>query len=150
MKKTETKIDKCEIGDLLEINKEFEDLMNDLQLVPNVAAVFCNKKLLNHVKELTKLQNGAILSYDTTYDTGDFYLSILICRHRGFIGEPEIPIGYLVHRKRDTESHELFFRRIKALFPCIYSANIIIVTDREMGIKNAISSTLPNAVNLFC
>ena len=101
--------DQCEITSMIEVSMEVQYLVKDLKLLPYLTVVLANKTLLLHVKNLYLIYSELELSYDTTYDIGDFYLSPLIFRHRIFIGEPGIPIGYLVHKSRDAESYKVFF-----------------------------------------
>ena len=81
-----------------------------------------------------------LLSYDTTFQLGDFYLSPLIIRHSLFNERPCIPAIFLFHERKLTEVHQEMFKECIKLIPSLKTANIPIVTDKEKAINNAIVS----------
>ena len=91
-----------------------------------------------------------ILSYDTTFQLGDFYVSSLLFRHSLFSEHPCIPATFLLHERKLTETHiELFKETIKQI-PSLKKASIPIVTDRERSILNAIKKEIPMSKMLYC
>ena len=80
------------------------------------------------------------LSYDTTFEMGDFYVSVLTYRQTEFEEMPVIPLIFMLHMDRLQTIHEFFFSRVAELIPQIAeSKNVIIVTDAEKAITNAVS-----------
>ena len=60
--------------------------------------------------------SSQLLSYDTTFELGDFYVSPLIFRHTLFSEAPCIPAMFLVHERKLTETHqEMFKERAKRI-----------------------------------
>ena len=51
------------------------------------------------LKELLNEADRVILSYDTTFQLGDFYVSLLIFRHIIFKERPCIPAMFLLHER---------------------------------------------------
>lgn len=64
----------------------------------------------NNIMVLT--HEGQLLSYDTTFQLGDFYVSPLIFRHLLFNEKPCIPVMFLIHERKLTETHEELFYRV--------------------------------------
>ena len=56
--------------------------------------------------------NKQLLSYDTTFQLGDFYVSPLMFWHVLFKENPCIPALFLVHERKLTETHEAMFKRM--------------------------------------
>jgi hypothetical protein len=130
------------------MNEELNFFVADLKIVPRCSIVTANKETISQFKRQFSPKEINILSYDTTYNMGNFSVSPLLARNSHFDGEPAFIIGSLIHALRDTESHELFFRRLVSLLPKINSPATVIVTDREKGIRNAIKNVIPDCHNL--
>lgn len=91
------------------------------------------------------------LSYDTTFDTGDFYLSTLTFRQTEFTNQPTIPLFFLIHEERNQDVHEYFFGRVSKILPELASSKkVIIVTDEETGIVNAVKNNMPEVPRFRC
>lgn len=91
------------------------------------------------------------LSYDTTFEMGDFYVSVLTYRHTEFEEMPVVPLMFMLHMDRLQRIHEFFFSRVAELIPQISeSSKVIIVTDAEKGITNAVFRTWPNIPMFRC
>ena len=50
-----------------------------------------------------------LISYDTTFKLGDFYVSVLAFRHTLFTECPVIPAAFLIHERKFRECHKKFF-----------------------------------------
>jgi len=59
------------------------------------------------------------LSYDTTFEMGDFYVSVLTYRQTEFEEMPVIPLMFMLHMDRLQSTHEFFFSRVAELIPQI-------------------------------
>jgi hypothetical protein len=91
------------------------------------------------------------LSYDTTFDMGDYYVSVLTYRQTEFEEMPVVPLIFMLHMDRLQCIHEFFFSRVAELIPQIAeSKKVIIVTDAEKAITNAILQTWPNIPMFRC
>lgn len=113
---------------------------------PELVEIF--KETLSKDPQLLPTQQ---LSYDTTFNLGDFYLSILLFRATEFDPSPVIPLAYLIHERKLSSTHDDFFRHMKVICPEINSANnTVILTDNETSIRNAIKSNFPNVKSFLC
>ena len=92
-----------------------------------------------------------VVSYDTTFNIGDFYLSVLLFRHTDFESAPVLPLAYMIHERKLQHTHEVLFQQIQSVCPQLGTAtNIVIVTDNEPAIRNAIRTHFPDASLFLC
>lgn len=77
-----------------------------------------------------------LLSYDTTFQLGDFYVSPLLYRQVTFANSPVIPALFLIHERKFQGVHELFMRHVAKLVPSLVRGKkmVPLVTDEEVGI----------------
>ena len=87
--------------------------------------------VLNVVSDLPQL-----LSYDTTFMLGDFYLSPLLYQHVTFKKSPVIPALFLIHERKFQDVHEYLMCHVAKLVPSLVKGKKLIplVTDDEVGI----------------
>ena len=80
-----------------------------------------------------------LLSYDTTFQLGDFYLSAFLFRHTTFSSSPVIPCFFLLHERKFQSCHEEL-REIAKRVPNLVNGkkDIPLVTDEEVGIYQVI------------
>ena len=52
------------------------------------------------------------LCYDTKFDLGDYYVSMLVFPELEFDQAPIIPLAYLIHEKRTNEDHDYFWQKL--------------------------------------
>ena len=95
--------------------------------------VLCNE--LNQVL-MTESELPQLLSYDTTFQLGDFYLSPLLFRHIIFSSSPVVPVLFLIHERKFQTCHEEFMQEVSKLVPSLTHGKkmIPLVTDDEPGI----------------
>ena len=91
------------------------------------------------------------LSYDTTFCLGDFYVSVLLFSETEFMNEPVIPLAFMIHERKTTKTHDIFWQHIKSVCPELNtSKQVIIVTDQEKSIIDAIQRSFPNLQHFLC
>lgn len=91
------------------------------------------------------------LSYDTTYELGNCYLSVLCYRQTEFVEAPVVPLMYMLHTQRNAAVHNYFFMvLIDAIVELTCATNVVIVTDEEIAIVNAIRRFLPAIPRFRC
>ncbi|XP_065681700.1 uncharacterized protein LOC136095284 [Hydra vulgaris] len=81
------------------------------------------------------------LSYDTTFNLGDFYLSILVAQMSYFVEKPCMPIAFVLHDRKFDVVHKHFFKTLKTKLPTLNQ--VVIVTDGESGLGNSIQKAFP-------
>ena len=111
---------------------------------PDLTCMCGEKAVLDELDCVLLLDSPSqqLLSYDTTFQLGDFYTL--------FSTSPVIPAAFLIHECKLQAVHEDFFSTCTKLSKSLRSANFPIVTDEERGIVNAVSASLPRASNIRC
>ena len=86
--------------------------------------------ILNEANKVLQLKDaGQLLSYDTTFQIGDFYVSTLLFRHLIFEECPCIPALFVIHERKFSEIHQELFKQAGILIPSMKSLHSCIVTD---------------------
>ena len=137
---------------LAEIAADMPDFVHSLHIHPDLVCVVGQKALLNEFDRVLLLRSPSpqLLSYDTTFQLGDFYLSSLCFRHTLFQNSPVIPAMFLLHERKFQDHHSEFFAICKKLVPSLENTKHPFVTDEERSIVNSISNVLPNVPQLRC
>lgn len=109
-----------------------------------------HSKLIKDFEKVISLENKEqLLSYDTTFQLGNFYVSVLLYRHVIFHKNPIIPVLFLIHERKLSGHHEILFRTLRGFVNFPRTRKIPIITDGEAGIIKAISTT-ESLVDLRC
>lgn len=96
-------------------------------------------------------QLGQLITYDTTFECGDIYISPLIMRNTFLADDPIFPVLFLLHDRKKQWQHEEFFRTaVNELKLFEHATHIPIATDREKAITNAIKNVYSQANHVFC
>ena len=132
-----------DLFNLVELTYDIQDYTHRMFLVPELGVVLGHRAMLQEFRAVlcTKGQQPQLVSYDTTYNLGDFYVSPLLFRHTLFEGAPVMPVAFLIHEKRTQFAHEVFMDFIAKEIPEIAEAPF--VTDGEENIIMAITKRLP-------
>ena len=91
-----------------------------------------------------------LLSYDTTFQSGDFYISILSFPHSLFTKSPVMPAAFLLYECKLQAYHAEFFDVCTKLCSSQKNTTFPIVKDEEKAFVNAIAAILPKATHLRC
>ena len=123
--------------------------IHDIVLYPDLIVLGFDKEIVKVLLGLlnrTDLPASIGMYYDTTFNLGDFYLSIVSFSEQEFDPAPTIPVFYMLHERKTQETHDFFWRKIaEKIIPQLTKAkNVYIVTDEETAIVNAIQTFLPN------
>lgn len=94
-----------------------------------------------------------LLSYDTTFNLGDFYLSVLVLKLSAFKESPSIPVAFMIHDRKFTAVHTEFCEQLGLKLKSkskSKSTDVTLVTDGEAAIVAAIKSCLPHWQLVSC
>ena len=81
---------------------------------PDLEVIFGLRGILDHMECILQVDSrDQLLSYDTTFQLGDFYISTLVFRHTAFVEKPCIPAMFLLHERKLTTTHAHFFQELK-------------------------------------
>ena len=96
---------------LHELATDIPDFVHMIQTHPDLVCIVGQKKILQELDQVLLLdsQSSQLLSYDTTFQLGDFYVSTLCFRHTLFKEAPVIPAAFLIHERKFQTNHEELF-----------------------------------------
>ena len=90
------------------------------------------------------------MSYDTTFQLGDFYVSVLTFRHTLFKESPVIPAVFMLREQQFQQCHEQLLQETLMHVPALNRTKHPLVLDEEKGIVNAVTGKLPGVTRLRC
>ena len=87
---------------LHEITYDLGGYVSKIVTYPDLVVVCALPALLNETNRVLQLKSSSsqLLSYDTTFQLGNFYVSVLLFGHPQFAGAPVIPACFLVHEHK--------------------------------------------------
>ena len=118
-------------------------------------AFLADERQLKEVERFcTNPSEPAILSVDTTYNCGAFYVTPTTYRHKQVIskrtGKHPVMIGpTLIHKHRDEEAFAYLASSMIRVSPRLVSL-LAIGSDRDKAIKKGLGSQFPNVVFVAC
>ena len=118
---------------------------NALYMLPTLP-----QEILDEADRVLTMGTSQLLSYDTTFQLGDFYVSPLIFRHTIFEEKPCIPAMFLVHERKFADTHHEMFKECVKHIPALKKAKCPLVTDKEQSIVNAAQRELQNIALVHC
>ena len=148
------KITQCEIYHLVLLAQELKGHILEITVHPDLICMVALPEMLSEFTELLKLHKKKEIvlqcSYDTTFNLGDFYLSVLVFCHPLLKNNPVFPLAFVIHKRKFQKLHERFLDCLATQIPVLRTENIPIVLDRERGIRNAFEKVFPNVTILHC
>ncbi len=123
---------------LHELAYDISPFVISIKTFPDVLIVCGHSSLSEELNSLLQVESESpqLLSYDTTFQLGDFYLSAFLFRHTIFSSSPVIPCLFLLHERKFQSCHEELMREIALRVPRLVNgqAEVPLVTDEESGI----------------
>ena len=140
------------IYNLVEIAYDLQSFVHKVSVFPHLTVICGNTQILKHCNLAllsSPTDSPAILSYDTTFCLGDFYVSVLLFRMTVFNSAPVIPALFLIHDCKTSITHQEFFSTACHLLSNLSTTHVPLVTDQEQAIVKAITSCLPHVTHLL-
>ena len=94
---------------------ELKEYVYYFRWIPDILAIFCHPESLNCINRLISLASSGdgdhhqIISYDTTFNLTDIYVSVLVACNTELIGDKIFPIVFMIHDRKYSEVHEFFW-----------------------------------------
>lgn len=106
----------------------------------------------SNLEESVKFAHPQMISYDTTFQMGDFYVSVLALRNTALVSDPVYPVGFMLHERKFMQHHEKFLTEIlgKLGIDSKKYQKIPVTVDREKGIVGALKNNFTNISVVFC
>ena len=124
---------------LHELSYDLDGFVKVIGTYPDLVVICGLGELINEANLVLQMDSECpqLLSYDTTFQLGDFYLSPLLFRHTLFSNSPVIPVLFLIHEWKFQSVHEKFMQCLVDLLPSLVNGrlNVPLVTDEEIGIN---------------
>ena len=129
------------------------DFVHKIVTFPDILVICGLKKILVEVNRLLQVesQSTQLLSYDTTFKLGDFYVSPLLFRNILFKGNPVMPAMFMIHERKLRSTHDELMKIVAHELPCLLhgSRTVSMVTDEEKGFTS-IDDYLPKVCRFLC
>ena len=140
---------------LHELAYDINEFVHKISTYPALIVVCGLKPMLkevNHLLQLHLITSQQLLSYDTTFQLGDFYMSTLLVRNILFKKSPVMPTMFLLHKRKLHTTHLEMMQIVASQLPSLVhgKARIPMVTDDEKGFIHAVDQTLPNVQRFYC
>lgn len=157
LERQKLRISHDELYNIHEIAYDLDGFVAKIITYPDLVIVCGHPKILNEMSNLLQIGSSTqsqLFSYDTTFELGDIYVSVLLMRHVLFCGAPVIPVGFLLHERKLESSHDEFMKFISTKFPTLSQSDhpikVPLVTDEERAICLAIDNWIPGFIRLRC
>ena len=137
---------------LHEIAYDLNDFVHQIITYPDLVVICGLRVMLAETNRLLKLGSSAqLMSYDTTFKLGDFYVSPVVFRNVNFKKSPVMPAMFMLHERKLRSTHNELMTCIARELPCLVSGTYVVpmVTDEEKGFE-AIDQYLPKIRRFFC
>ena len=139
---------------LHEIAFDLDGYISKIVTYPDLLVICGLKSILNELNRIISAgtQSPILLSYDTTFKLGDFYVSPLLFCHVLFEQNPTIPAAFVVHERKFQSVHEEFMKFVSQQLPALskVKVSVPIVADDEAGLCHAIDNCLPGVSRVQC
>ena len=120
------------------------DFIHERKTQPDLVCV-CNQKVMFQELDRVLLLDSPspqLVTYNTAFQPGDFYISIFTFRHTLFKEAPVMPAAFLIHERKFHSSHEELLIICTKLARLLRKTTHPIVTDEEKVIVNAVTNNL--------
>lgn len=140
---------------LHELAYDMNEFVHKITTYPDLIVVCGYKpmlKELNRVLQLHLTTSQQLLSYDTTFQLGDFYVSTLLFRNVLFTKSPVMPAMFLIHERKLHSTHLEMMQVVASQLPNLVNGKVKVpmVTDDEKGFIHAVDRTLFNVQRFYC
>ena len=140
-KKNSTRPSRCALVNLHMLAYEDTAFVHCIRTMPDLLVICGLEEILSELEFV--LENvpkfDQLLSYDTTFSMGDFYVSPLLFKHCCFIQKPIIPALFLIHERKLQDHHQAVFKVLRERMKGKLN-QVPIAIDMEQGIIGAIET----------
>ena len=147
-----TRLSHDALYNLMELAYDLDTFVHKVSIHPNLGIICGHTSIIAYCHTALLASPGrhpSLLSYDTTFCCGDFYVSVLLFRMTIFSPAPVVPVLYFIHDTKLTAGHQEFFSVACQLLPNLRKTEIPLVTDQEGGITKAVAEVLPNVKHIL-
>ena len=139
---------------LHELSYDLSEFIHKIVTFPDLIVVCGMKCMLRECNRLLKLKQTSpqLMSYDTTFQLGDFYVSPLLFRNTLFKSSPVMPAMFVIHERKLKATHDEMMQLVALELPHLVTGTtaVPLVTDDEKGFTESINHNLPNVRRFLC
>ena len=140
---------------LHELSYDIQNFVHKIVTFPNIVVVCGLKHILKEANQLFQIHDDTVnqmLSYDTTFQLGDFYVSCLLFKNVLFEKTPTMPLLFMFHEKKLKDNHDELMKVAAIEIPYLAKGKraVPLVTDDEKGFTKAIETNLTNVCRFYC
>ena len=141
---------------LHELSYDIENFVHKIVTFPNIVVICGLKYVLKEANQLFQIRNTSInpqmLSYDTTFQLGDFYVSPLLFKNILFERSHTMPLLFMLHERKLKDNHDELMKvaAVEISYLAKGKAAVPLVTDDEKGFTKAIKANLTNVRHFYC
>ena len=138
---------------LHELSYNIDNYVQKIVTFPDLVVVCGLSYMLKELNKLLHIQSSShLLSYDTTFQLGDCYVSTMLFKNVLFRKSPVMPAIFMLHERKLRNNHDELMKIAAAQIPYfVKGKNIIpLVTDDEKGFTEAINDNLTNVRRFLC
>ena len=141
-----------DVYNTLELAYQLDGFVMQFDIFPSLLLVLGLKEAVRDFNDLLQIKRSEkpFLSIDTTFETGNFYITAIVYKNFLFKSEPTVPLAFLIHEKKDQKFQERFLSVLAQECPDLKRKETVFVADRERALTNAISEKLPSATIVHC
>ncbi|XP_063787335.1 uncharacterized protein LOC134936259 [Pseudophryne corroboree] len=147
--KAKSKLMRDDIYGVYELRFALDNFIRNFTLLPELIIVVSLPKIVDLYNEVCSINQHQLLSYDTTFTIGDYYVSPIVFKCPWFKGQPSIPLAAMIYDNGSAEVHKTFFNILNDLTVNFNNADIRLVTSREGAIANALDSVVPEITHVL-
>ena len=146
-----TRLSHDALFNLHEIALDLDGYVAKIVTYPDLLVICGLKSILSELNRIISAgtTSPVLLSYDTTFKLGDFYVSPLLFRHVLF---EQNPAAFVIHERKFKSVHKEFMEFVSHQLPALSKGKVSvpIVSDDEAGLCYAIDNCLPGVSRIQC
>ena len=109
------------IVNLHDVAYDIPDFVWLIQTFPDIVVIAGREDMLKQINSLLKVKgrsNVQLLAYDTAFNIGEFYVSVLLFRGTCFKENPVIPAMFMLHERKLRTTHQKFVKILSEKSTC--------------------------------
>lgn len=111
---------------LHELSYDLDQFVHKIITYPDLVVICGFKPMLKEIDRLLQSSSSCqLLSYDTTFKLGDFYLSPLLFRNVLFTKSPVMPALFMLHERKLRITHNEMMRVVTRELPSLVDGQLI-------------------------
>jgi hypothetical protein len=142
-----------DLFNILELKNLRPNDLHLLQLFPHHGLIVADSLSLSYFRKFAASGHPIGLHYDSTFGIvqGEVLVSAIVTSNPYLKRDPNYPLIFFIHYKRDTDSHRLLFGWLRENFSFIGDRrDIPFICDREQAITSAIKAYFPDNQIIYC